>query len=342
MYIRSGINPWHLFHDSWRFLVVVGVWSMMIVYLREFLQIQAIGLPIAPITTIGIAVSLYLGFKSTSAYNRWWEARKLWGDIINTSRMWANNVISLVHSKDGHVDPAVRAELIQRHLAWVNALAYQLRATSRLKASANTRIFNHRRKFDHHDFHQTPESFRRHLSVDEAAEIERYANPAVHVLKRQGDRLRELANAGYLDSFRHVQMMTLLDRFYADQGSCERIKNTPLPRQVANFGQVFTWAFIAMLPLAFVDIFESEVDSNQLTGLLAHEFVLTMVPFSMLISWIFFLMEKVSDSVEDPFEGGVTDVPISSLCRIIEIDLKQIIAAEEIPAPIEPVDGVLY
>ena len=77
-------------------------------------------------------------------------------------------------------------------------------------------------------------------------------------------------------------------------------------------------------------------------GLLAHEYMFTMVPFTVLISWIFFTMEKVSDSVEDPFEGGVNDVPISALCRMIEIELKQMLGSDDVPAPLEPIDGVLY
>lgn len=342
MYVRRGINPWHLFHDSWRFLLLVGLWALLVVYLREFEGIQAVGLPVAPVTTIGIAVSLYLGFKSQSAYSRWWEARLVWGDIINGSRSWGNYVLNLIYAEGRPVDPTVQRELIERHLAWVNALAFQLRKSTRLKESAATRVFDHRRVFEHHDYHQTPDSFRRHLSEAEADEVDRFANPATHLLRRQGDRLRQLAEDGFLDSYRHVEMMSSLRDFYFAQGSCERIKNTPFPRQIANFGLAFTWAFIVMLPLAFVEIFEASIADANLSTILQHEFMLTLVPFSMLISWIFYLMEKVSDSVEDPFEGGVTDVPISTLCRLIEIDLKQMLNAEDVPPPIKPIDGVLY
>jgi putative membrane protein len=68
----------------------------------------------------------------------------------------------------------------------------------------------------------------------------------------------------------------------------------------------------------------------------------TLVSFAMLISWVFYMMERVSDSSEDPFEGGVNDVPVSAMCRSIEIDLKQALGEENIPAMHEPVDEVLY
>lgn len=342
MYVRRGVNVRHLFHSSWPFLIAVTLWSALVIYLNEFLNIPAVSIPIAPVTTIGIAVSLYLGFKSTSAYNRWWEARQIWGDIVNRSRDWGNSVFNLIHAEGKPVDPEIPRELIVRHLAWVNALAYQLRSRSRLRSSTSTQIFDHRRVFSDASYHQDPESYRQHLSAEEIAEVEEKANVATHLLRRQGDRLRQLAEDGFLDSYRHVAMMAMVGAFYDGQGKCERIKNTPFPRQIANFGLMFTWVFILLLPLAFVDIFESETKLHDLPSMMAAEYMLVMVPFTVLISWVFFIMEKVSDSTEDPFEGGVTDVPISAICRTIEIDLRQMMGAEDVPGPMEPTDGVLY
>jgi ion channel-forming bestrophin family protein len=73
-----------------------------------------------------------------------------------------------------------------------------------------------------------------------------------------------------------------------------------------------------------------------------HEFMYTLVPFTLLILWVFFMMEKISDSSEDPFEGGVHDVPISALCRTIGIDLRQALGETDVPPPLQPVDDVLY
>lgn len=342
MYVRRGINVSHLFRDSWLFLLAVTAWAFVVLYVNEFLELHYISIPIAPVTTIGIAVSLYLGFKSTSAYNRWWEARQAWGDIINRSREWGNNVLNLIIADGKQIDPAMRRDLIARHLAWVNALAYQLRRRSRLKEANVTRIFGHRRVFEDPGYHQTDESYLQYLSVAEAGEVENYTNMAAHLLRRQGDRLRELAENGFIDSHRHVALMALLNALYDAQGICERIKNTPFPRQVANFGLMFTWIFIVLLPLAFVDIFEGETLIHEFTTRISLEYMMVMVPFTVLISWVFFTIEKVSDSTEDPFEGGATDVPISSLCRTIEIELKQMMDAEILPEPLEPVDGVLY
>jgi len=342
MYVRHGIRFWHLFQDSWRFLVLIILWSGLIVYLHEIRGYSFIAIPMAPITIVGIAVSLYLGFKSTSAYNRWWEARKLWGQIIADSRSWAFHVFNLIYAGDKELDPAVRRELIDRHLAWVNALAHMLRSSTQLKESHVTHIFDHRKVLVGADFHQHPDCYRRYLLEEEAQGIANFSNMPLQILRRQSDRLHDLARNGFLDSYRHVKMVSLIDSLLLSQGGCERIKNTPFPRQIANFGEAFTWAFILLLPLGLVEMFEAETQLHQFDTLLTHEYMFTLVPFTVLISWIFFIMEKVSDSVEDPFEGGVTDVPISALCRIIEIELSQMVGADELPEPLEPVDGVLY
>ncbi|MEE9301673.1 MAG: bestrophin family ion channel, partial [Alphaproteobacteria bacterium] len=211
MYVRRGINYWHLFQDSWRFLIFVILWSVLIVYLHDIRGNTFIAIPMTPITIIGIAVSLYLGFKSTSAYNRWWEARKLWGDIIDASRSWAFHVFNLVYAEHKEPDPAARRELIDRHLAWINALTHQLRSSTRLKESHVTRSFDHRRVLTDVDFHQHPDNYRRYLSEEEAQWIADFSNPPLQILRRQSDRLNDLARDGFLDSYRHVKLESLID-----------------------------------------------------------------------------------------------------------------------------------
>lgn len=137
--------------------------------------------------------------------------------------------------------------------------------------------------------------------------------------------------------------MDVLAKLNARQGTCDRIKNTPFPRQIAHFGSIFTWIFVSLLPLTFLDVFEAETKSHYLSTILAHEYMYTLVPFTVLISWVFLMMEKISDSTEDPFEGGVHDVPVSALCRFIEIDIKQAMGdKKDVPPSLETVDGVLY
>ncbi len=347
MYVRRRIRIKYMLADSWAFLIFVAAWSSAVVYLHEILEYRWLVMPVLPVTLIGIALALYLGFKSTSAYNRWWEARTGLGLILTKSRVWAMQVQTLIYNDTDTAPAAVVKELIYRHLAWLNAVAHKLRSTSRLKTSKRTRVFGHRR-VGHRTatMHQDPESYRRFLDPEEYAAAQTFRNPATYLIRRQAESLRELARSGYLDSIREYQMTRLLGELDFAQGICERIKYTPFPRQIAHFGTVFTWLFIVLLPLAFLDVFEAEAgretDRHEFSTILTHDFMFTLVPFAMLISWIFFMIEKVGDSSEDPFEGGVNDVPVSALCRVIEIDLKQALGEVDIPAPLEPVDDVLY
>jgi len=341
MYVRQAIGVKDILWDSWRILVFAGVWAIVIDFVHDLLGYRAFALPVLPVTTIGIVISFYLGFKSTSAYNRWWEARQTWGDIINKSRTWANHARNLVDTGE-RVDRTVVDHLVLRHLAWVNALAFQMRKTSRLKVSPHQHIFDYRLADETLMSTSTPACFESYLSDQEVQDVTAFANPAFHILRRQGDYLQELYQQGILDNNRLVEMMRVLGELYDCQGKCERIKNTPFPRQFSYFGRVFTWIFIVLLPMAFISSFEDMANRIRLSGAESHEYIFLLVPFTMLISWVFYILEKVSDSCENPFEGGTTDVPVSALTRIIEIDLLQSIDASEVPAAAQPKNGVLY
>ncbi|MBT5432924.1 MAG: bestrophin family ion channel [Alphaproteobacteria bacterium] len=298
--------------------------------------------PIVPATMTGVAVSLYLGFKSNQAYGRWWEARTIWGAIINDSRSWANAVLNLAQSDDGTaLDHETRRALVMRHLAWLNALAFQLRVASRKRRVSANRMFHHFAGLEGPSFHRDPVSYERLLSNRDREELEGKTNHAAHIMIQQGNALSGLARDERIDNFRHIAMNQLIERNYDNQGACERIKNTPFPRAVDVFGRAFTWLFIAMLPLAFIDASKDEVSLHGFNTSEAQIYTFIVIPFSMIISWIFFFMERVGESMEDPFDGSSHDVPISTLVRSIEIDLHEMLG-EEPPEKLQPVNGIAF
>lgn len=343
MYVRDGITAQDVLWSSWRPVFFAGCWAVVIVYLHSNLGLKFVILPALPIATIGIAISLYLGFKTTSAYNRWWEARQIWGSIINDSRTWANQAHNLLSLPDrGGGSTKETQELVFRHLAWVNALAHQLRKTSRLAASDHRHIFDYRNTGSDVVTTGLPECYQRYLPDAEVEHLKTVANPATHIVKMQGEALRALQKRKALDNNRMVEMMQVLGRLYDHQGACERIKNTPFPRQITYFGRAFSWIFIVLLPLALYDSFEVAFKEHAQIDSIADIDMLPMILFTMIISWLFYVLQKVSESCEDPFEGGPTDVPISALTRVIEIDLLQTLGETDIPEPAQPRNGVLY
>ncbi|MEM7526964.1 MAG: bestrophin family ion channel [Pseudomonadota bacterium] len=341
MYIVKGMNKWAALQDARYALSLSFLWSVMIFFAHVILEWKAIALPQLPVTTIGIVVSLYLGFKSTSAYSRWWEARKVWGSIVNASRIWANQALAMPDQHDNK--DALTKELVTRHMAWVQALAYQLRAKSRLPETTAPFIFGSRVSGIEKIVHSGDAAYYQGLlSESDRNAVAGATNPAVQILRLQGDHLRRVHEAGLLDSFRFVAMMQTINDCYDYQGMCERIKNTPFPRQFTVLGRYFAWIFIFLLPLAFVQLFEQEVQVLALNGLARSEYMFALVPFTMLVSLIFYLLEKVSESCEDPFEWSPTDVPVAALSRAIEIDLRQMLGETDTPEPLQPIRGAIY
>ncbi len=121
-----------------------------------------------------------------------------------------------------------------------------------------------------------------------------------------------------------MQLDNTLTQLYNLQGAAERIKNTPLPRQYAFFTNLFTWIFVLLIPFGFIENF------HWMT-----------VPFSILLSWIFLTIEHVGKYTENPFDNVVHDVPMSTLSRVIEIDLREQLGENDLPEPAPPVGGIL-
>ncbi len=178
------------------------------------------------------------------------------------------------------------------------------------------------------------------LSAEELTEMSAYKNTATQLLVEQGGRLRDMVCTKRLDLFHQIALMEVIEELYALQGKCERIKNTPFPRQYAEFSRIFTRVFVVLLPFGMLDVFAGHVDAA-----LEQHSMLAAVPMlvaNAVVSWVFVSMEGIGDSSEDPFERSMNDVPMNALCRTIEIDLRQMLGETDLPES-EPVhDNILY
>ncbi len=146
----------------------------------------------------------------------------------------------------------------------------------------------------------------------------------------QSKQLAELRKKSLLDDFRHMQIMTVIEEFYTLQGKAERIKKFPFPRQYATVNFFFVVLFLIVLPFALMEVFHD---------LHPELSIWTAVPVSVVLSWVFLTMEMIGDYSENPFEGLANDVPIRSMARGIEIDIRQMLDETDLPAPDGPADG---
>lgn len=334
MFIHRSINLTIILRFAWKMQLASFLLSLAVYILYEVFGAN-ISIPFLPVATIGTAVAFYVGFKNNSAYDRLWEARRIWGSITNASRMWAASVMDLVGSRSQENFSAVKKELIYRHIAWLNILRLQLRRfpvfdSKEYTSSAQLKIIES--VIGKHSFEQHVEEVLNSLvSPEEKKALIQKQNMATFLLKRQNEVLIELKNKEALDGFEHSDMDRLILEFYNQQGAAERIKSFPFPRQYANFSFVFVYIFVFLLPFSMI----GEIDR------LNENLTWSIIPLTMLIAWVFNVMEQVGDASENPFDNGINDVPMTAICRNIEIDLREMLGETELPPKMKPVNGIV-
>ena len=270
-----------------------------------------------------------MGFKNNSSYDRLWEARRIWGAIVNASRTFGTLTCTYIQS-EGTGKGSVKAQLIHRHIAYINAVRIQLRSKSVWNdpgATANAVVEEQHIPADQ----SMPDMLNRFLPADEAAFYQARKNPATHIMKAQAKQLDDEFRAGRINELFYFHMMNLVQEFYTQQGAAERIKNFPFPRQYASFSKVFVWLFILALPFGLINEFAK----------LGDGLIFLAIPSYVLIAWVFNTMEIVGDTSENPFENAINDIPMTAICRTIEIDLREMLNETSIPAPITAVNNIL-
>lgn len=303
-----------------------------------YLGIQWIVIPWLPIAMLGTAVAFLVGFKNNATYDRLWEARKIWGAIVNTSRTWG--IMSRDYVTNKHAAKALpenelnaqRLSLVMRHLAWLTALRFQLRQPRVWENSGLAHNVEYRRFYEVQEHDGTmADALRPLLNAEEFETVMKAKNAATQIIALQSLNLRNLHEKGLIEDFRHIELKKQLSDMLAHQGASERIKNFPYPRQFATLNLLFVWLFIVLLPFGMLQEFEK----------MGSYYVWLTIPFSALVAWVFHTMDKIGESSENPFEGGANDVPLTALCRTIEIDLRQMLGETELPEPLAPVNNIL-
>lgn len=298
---------------TFRRLLMFSLISVIAVLCYDQLNLKWLSIPWMPVSLLGIAVAFTIGFKNNSAYDRLWEARKIWGKIVNDSRAWG--VMAIDFTSCGDEEKEI---LVNRHLAWLTALRFQMR-TIKPWEHIDRESRKKREFFDIDEFrNDINDKMKSLLTDDEWNEIKNTANPTAQILKNQSNHLRRLEEEDKLDQFYRIEMSKVIHELYTAQGQSERIKNFPFPRQYASMSIFFVWMFIILLPFGMMPEFEK----------MGYHFVWLSVPFCVMISWVFHVMERIGDYSENPFEGFVNDIPITTISIGIENDLRQMLNRE--------------
>ncbi len=304
--------------------------STAAVALYQLACLKFIAIPFLPIASIGTAVAFYVGFKNNQAYDRLWEARRLWGGLTNTSRTLAASFISLIEDKE------MQRYFLMKHLAYVNILRLQLRKTIPWATSRET--LHQDGLADSEEIKEydlaLQELFARYSKSELYEKVKHVNNLASHVLQHQFAFVTKLKRENKLDEYEHSDLTKLLGELYNLQGGCERIKTTPLFRQYSVFSRIFVTLFNILLPFGMLSVMKDLNDIGEWT-------IWLTIPFSLLVSWVFYTMEQIGEYSENPFDNGINDTPISTICRNIEIDILEMLGEKQLPEKLQPFHDVM-
>lgn len=312
MILKKIFNPLSVARYMRWELTISTILSVAVYFLYHNQHLEKVSLPFSIAAILGSALAIFLAFRNNNSYNRWWEARTIWGGIINNSRIFARQIIansdSALASGKANADQikVYKKEMLHRQIAFAHALRLHLRGQKAYK------------EFEHL------------LSKDEFEHVVEKQNIPNFLLFLQGKRIKDGMKTEILGAFDNISLEPTLAGFNNFQGACERIKNTPLLRQYHFFTKLFLFVFMAILPFSLI----SEFNKMGVPAL--------MIPLSILVAFVFGVMGKVGEVNEDPFENRITDIPMSAMCVTIERDLKEMLGETDFPQKLTSKDGFLF
>ena len=285
-------------------LLLLVLYDLLIVAAYKLMGWTWMAMPHIPLALFGSAIGIIVAFRNQSSYARWWEARTLWGSIVNNSRSWARQVITVMlplQAGDERELKAMQQRLVYHQIAYVHALRQHLRGLEPWAEIAPL------------------------LDQAELDAMREKKNVPLAIQTEMAAMLRASQARGWIDIAQWKAMDDSLDDLIDAQGGSERIKNTPMPIQYDHFPQLFVHIYCAMLPLALV------TSMGWFTPL-----------GSTLVGFIFLALDKIGRDLENPFHNAVNDVPMTAIATTIEINLRQMLGETKLPPPVIPVKDVLW
>lgn len=302
-----------------------------------FLDLKWLAIPWVPVALLGTATAFISGFKNTQTYNRMWEARQIYGAIINNSRAFGITVKDFIRSEDKTLEKQLHQQIIYRHFAWLTALRFQLRE---IKSWENVKTKSYNREYL--KYYKVPEwesnleeELKPFLNEEECRYILSTKNRATQIIALQSSQLKKLNEEGKISDYNYVALENQLKELYDQQGKCERIKNFPYPRQFSSINLYFTNALCLLLPLGFIGEISKMIEK------FGENIIWLVIPFSVLLGWVFLVLEQIGESTENPFEGNANDIPITQISRNIEIDLREMLGEKDLPPAIAPQNNIV-
>lgn len=317
MIVAKNLQWKHVFFYAWKSMLYFVCLAVVAYVLHHEFNMHYLTVPFSAVATLSTALAIFLAFNNNASYDRWWEARKVWGMLVNCSRAWGREVLTLSMDQDGQANGELAAwqrTMIYRHIAFVHALRVFLR-----QRHAYNEI--DQELLEAPNDYSAVESF---IGADEYHEVMDKRNPPNYLLMLQGRDLKRGYEMGWVSDYRLVRLDETLNEFNNHQGMCERIKNTPFPRPYSFFARVFVYIHGTLVPFAFIE-----------------QLGFFNIPLSLMINFVFLSLEQIGQRAEDPFENRPGDTPLTAISLTIEENLKEMVGDTNLPTKPGPVGGVV-
>ena len=299
MLLETKIPFTYLFNKVKKDILRVFIISIIFHTVKHFYAPYLPKIPITLPTVLGTTISLLLAFRLNQAYDRWWEARKIWGSIVNDSRSFILQLKGFVKDtsfRDENIK-ALYKNIAYRQIGWGYCLGQSLRKD-----------------------HNAIDDIECFVAGEDMLEMRRHNNKPLFLIMKHYKDLKELHNQDAINDFQEVQLNATMVRLVDSMGAAERIKNTVFPSTYSQFIHFFIYLFLTLLSISLVEsmgLFE--------------------IPTLMLFASTFFLVEKSSRHMQNPFQNKPTDTAMTSIARTIEINIREILKEDPdtIPEPIK-------
>lgn len=335
MHIGKSYRFYEFLDWTRRDIYILLVLAVVPVVAYEIGGLRWLAIPWTVVAMLGTATAFIVGFKNLQTYNRTWEARQIWGDIVSSSRAWGTM------SRDFFSNPGKSKELIYRHFAWLTAMRYQMRETRAWEAAGKAHNVEYQRRY-----YSVPEretalesELAKYLPPGELKPVLAAANKPAQIMALQSSTIKGLFARQEIVVLQFVDMQRSIKEFLAQQGRSERIKDFPYPRQFAVISSFFVKLFCLLLPFGLLREFD-HLNEN-VKGVMEGNMIWLVVPFSVLLSWMYTSLDRVGESTESPFEGNANDVPISQMCRAVEVDLREMLGETDLPPLLQPRNNII-
>jgi ion channel-forming bestrophin family protein len=305
MIVRDRPSGWRLFfilrgsivQQVAKQILLTVLLAVVVTAFRGPLTRYGITFSPVPFTILGLALSIFLGFQNNAAYDRFWEGRKLWGELLISSRILARQVGSILGHSVGEAPDleAARRRMVLTTIAFAHALRHHLRGSDP-RADLEPLI-----------------------EPDRLEAVLASRNRPEALLRSLGQDLAQGIRAGWIGEPLAAMLDGTLNALGHVAGGCERIKSTPIPFPYTLLLHRTAYLYCFLLPFG-----------------LADSVGLATPLISGLVSYTFFGLDALRNEIEEPFGQLPNSLPLAALCRTIEIDLREALGETVLPPPLAP------